>query len=113
MEVYISYYLHGINYWCADCVNDGEILMKQTAYLFEWDGNKSVSLGLGHIMGEGVKVTKLYAIPAGYKLVSLEPTEEIIICGCKEIGDVEQFDSIDSRSAYKAMIEASPNIEDI
>ena len=39
----------------------------------------------------------------GYKLVPVEPTEDMIMAGCMEHGG---YDVIDSKSIYKAMIEA-------
>jgi len=37
----------------------------------------------------------------GYKLVPVEPTEDMIMAGCMEHGG---YDVIDSKSIYKAMI---------
>ena len=39
----------------------------------------------------------------GYKLVPVEPSEDMIMAGCMEHGG---YDVIDSKSIYKAMIEA-------
>ena len=41
----------------------------------------------------------------GYKLVPVEPSEDMIMAGCMEHGG---YDVIDSKSIYKAMIGAVP-----
>jgi len=52
-------------------------------------------------------ITPLYAIPKGYKLVPIEPTEEMKN-SMPEIFSEEELDDV-----YKAIIEAAPKIEDI
>ena len=42
-------------------------------------------------------------VPEGYVVVPVEPTEDMIMAGCMEHGG---YDVIDSKSIYKAMIEA-------
>ena len=54
------------------------------------------------------KVATAYAmwqarVPEGYVVVPVEPTEDMIMAGCMEHGG---YDVIDSKSIYKAMIEA-------
>ena len=42
-------------------------------------------------------------VPEGYVVVPIEPSEDMIMAGCMEHGG---YDVIDSKSIYKAMIEA-------
>ena len=42
-------------------------------------------------------------VPEGYVVVPVDPTEDMIMAGCMEHGG---YDVIDSKSIYKAMIEA-------
>ena len=54
------------------------------------------------------KVATAYAmwqsrVPEGYVVVPVDPTEDMIMAGCMEHGG---YDVIDSKSIYKAMIEA-------
>ena len=42
-------------------------------------------------------------VPEGYVVVPVEPSEDMIMAGCMEHGG---YDVIDSKSIYKAMIEA-------
>ena len=45
----------------------------------------------------------------GYRLVPVEPSEDMIMAGCMEHGG---YDVIDSKSIYKAMIEAQEQSHD-
>ena len=60
------------------------------------------------------KVATAYAmwqarVPEGYVVVPKEPTEDMIMAGCMEHGG---YDVIDSKSIYKAMIEAQEQSHD-
>ena len=48
-------------------------------------------------------------VPEGYVVVPVEPTEDMIMAGCMEHGG---YDVIDSKSIYKAMIEAQEQSHD-
>ncbi len=56
-------------------------------------------------------MVELYAIPDGYKVVPLEPTEEMIAKGMKAVWNIESWASV--KSTGKAMIKAALKIEDI
>lgn len=76
----------------------------------ELKGLESIIFARFEIGGEYAqdKVATAYAmwqsrVPEGYVVVPVEPTEDMIMAGCMEHGG---YDVIDSKSIYKAMIEA-------
>ena len=76
----------------------------------ELKGLESIIFARFEIGGEYAqdKVATAYAmwqarVPEGYVVVPKEPTEDMIMAGCMEHGG---YDVIDSKSIYKAMLEA-------
>ena len=76
----------------------------------ELKGLESIIFARFEIGGEYAqdKVATAYAmwqarVPEGYVVVPVDPTEDMIMAGCMEHGG---YDVIDSKSIYKAMIEA-------
>ena len=76
----------------------------------ELKGLESIIFARFEIGGEYAqdKVATAYAmwqsrVPEGYVVVPVEPSEDMIMAGCMEHGG---YDVIDSKSIYKAMIEA-------
>ena len=76
----------------------------------ELKGLESIIFARFEIGGEYAqdKVATAYAmwqsrVPEGYVVVPVDPTEDMIMAGCMEHGG---YDVIDSKSIYKAMVEA-------
>ena len=76
----------------------------------ELKGLESIIFARFEIGGEYAqdKVATAYAmwqarVPEGYVVVPVDPTEDMIMAGCMEHGG---YDVIDSKSIYKAMLEA-------
>ena len=76
----------------------------------ELKGLESIIFARFEIGGEYAqdKVATAYAmwqarVPEGYVVVPVDPNEDMIMAGCMEHGG---YDVIDSKSIYKAMIEA-------
>ena len=82
----------------------------------ELKGLESIIFARFEIGGEYAqdKVATAYAmwqsrVPEGYVVVPVDPTEDMIMAGCMEHGG---YDVIDSKSIYKAMIEAQEQSHD-
>ena len=90
--------------------------MKPTAHKFKLEGkgtdwNVGFGFQLSAIQGEtkaNLEVIHLYAIPDGYKLVPIEPSEEM-----KRAGSVEVDLYPMAWNIYDKMIKAAPSIEEI
>ena len=79
--------------------------MKPTAYIDTEDNHIKIDYRKGLNNGCPVGCMPLYAIPKGYKLVPIEPTEEMLSAG--------RCTNLYVPDTYKAMIEAAPKLEDI
>ena len=82
-------------------------LFEEWAYSKKWNIFRVRDMGIDRYVDDFVDGAwsgwQASASREGYKFVPVEPSEDMIMVGCMEHGG---YDVIDSKSIYKAMIEA-------
>jgi hypothetical protein len=89
--------------------------MKPVAWFYQFDYEDRPSMTRWEPLArerekQGAKVTELYALPAGYKIVPVEPTEAMSLAGTEQ-WVYKHCMEVRADEIYKAMLAAAPGNE--